>query len=242
MSAAFKSKLSSTHKFVLVALCDNANDQGECYPSMSMLCEKTSLSERTVQGSISYLEANKFLKRDMRKGRSTYYFIADPRNWCAPAADAPPQEMHPSPADCAPPPPQILRDTPAAPAPITINEPSVEPSVNHQKAKAFVLPDCIPVDAWNAYLEMRKKKRKEPTDYARDLVVAELMKINRAGQDVRSALNASIKNGWTDVYAPKNEIRQVSAQTTNLAAAQRAANEEAKRRLFGADEGRTIDA
>jgi len=32
MAQAWKSKYGSTAKLVLLALCDNANDQGECYP------------------------------------------------------------------------------------------------------------------------------------------------------------------------------------------------------------------
>jgi len=81
MTAAFRSPIQTTHKFVLVALCDNANDQGECYPSVSMLCEKTSLSDRAVQKSLAYLEEKRFIQRQERYGRSNYYFIADPRTW-----------------------------------------------------------------------------------------------------------------------------------------------------------------
>jgi hypothetical protein len=58
---------------------------------------------------------------------------------------------------------------------------------------------------------MRKKKRKEPTDYARDLVIAELRKLHREGHDLKTVLDNSTKNGWTDVYAPKGGKAQASA-------------------------------
>jgi hypothetical protein len=67
----------------------------------------------------------------------------------------------------------------------------------------FALPDWIPEDAWNGYIEMRRKKRKEPTDRARDLVIKDLARLRTAGHDLEVVLDNSTKNGWTDVYAPK---------------------------------------
>ncbi len=120
MTAAFRSPIQTTHKFVLVALCDNANDQGECYPSVSMLCEKTSLSDRSVQKSLGWLEEKQFIQRRERNGRSTYYFIADPRTWFTPEEYSPPNDVHP---------------TPERGSPITIKEPSLEPSCNQSGRK-----------------------------------------------------------------------------------------------------------
>lgn len=139
MSAAFKSEVGPTPKLVLLALCDSANDQGECYPSVSTLLEKCSLSERAVQGAIAGLEACGYLRREFRNGRSTVYWMTpdrgNPRSTCTPAVAAPPQDVHPTPARGAPPPPQHVHPTPAARAPITINEPSIEPS-GKQKREA----------------------------------------------------------------------------------------------------------
>ena len=56
MSQAFKAKLPSSPKFVLVALCDHANDMGECFPSTSMLAEKCSISARHVFSCLDELE------------------------------------------------------------------------------------------------------------------------------------------------------------------------------------------
>ncbi|MDQ1817262.1 helix-turn-helix domain-containing protein, partial [Massilia sp. CCM 9210] len=75
MTAAWKSPLPSGQKFVLIALCDNANDQGECYPSITTIAYKCSMGERTVQGHITGLEALGIVRREMRRGRSTIYHI-----------------------------------------------------------------------------------------------------------------------------------------------------------------------
>ena len=114
MSAAFAAPVNATQKLVLLALCDCANDQGECYPSVQKLLEKTSLKERAVQAAMAALEEAGYMRREFRNGRSTVY-------WMTPQ---PPHHMHPS-TTC----------TPAPHAPITVTEPSIEPSGN-QKRKA----------------------------------------------------------------------------------------------------------
>jgi len=136
MSIAFKARVSSTQKLVLLALCDSANDSGECYPSIPTLIEKCSLSERAIQGAIGELERLGQLRRELRTGRSTVY-------WMTPNASEPPQQMHPrskctpaanapTPARRAPPPPQQVHPTPAAGSPITIKETSIEPLPNRK--------------------------------------------------------------------------------------------------------------
>jgi DNA-binding transcriptional regulator YhcF (GntR family) len=84
MTLVWKAALPSGRKMVLLALCDNANDQGECYPSVPMLAEKCSMGERTVQQHITDLETDGIVRRAMRGGRSTVYHI-NPRKICTPA-------------------------------------------------------------------------------------------------------------------------------------------------------------
>lgn len=136
MTHAFKAQMKPTQKLVLLAICDSANDQGECYPSVSTLVEKCSASERTVQDCIAGLVREGYLQRVFRNGRSTVYHVTDPRKWRTPADSAPPQILHPTPANPAPPPPQISHPTPANLAPITVNEPSIEPNPKTKRASA----------------------------------------------------------------------------------------------------------
>ena len=56
MTQAFKARIKPTQKLVLLALCDCANDQGECYPSVQTLVEKCSSGERTIQEAVAALE------------------------------------------------------------------------------------------------------------------------------------------------------------------------------------------
>jgi hypothetical protein len=232
MTVAWKSNFSSGKKMVLLALCDNANDQGECFPSISMLSEKCSLSERSVFNHISDLEKNGAIWRENRVGRSTIYHLdpckfctptpADsaphPCKTCTPANSAPMQPLHPTPADSAPPPLQILHPTPADSAPITINEPSIEPSGNHQKKKRevhpFELPDWIPAETWAAFMLVRKAKKAASTDFALGLILKDLTKFKNSGHDPVDILERSIRGGWSDVYEPKQRAIEPGSAAT----------------------------
>ena len=168
MTLAFKARVAPSQKLVLLALCDSANDQGECYPSVPTLMAKSSLSERAVQGAVAALEASGHLHREFRHGRSTVY-------WMTPAADAPPQRLPPAsraptPADAAPPPPQMLHPTPANGAPITIIESSVEPSPKRKAVRGVKADAPGFAEFWAAYPRKvaRDKAAKSFADIAPD--------------------------------------------------------------------------
>jgi len=56
MSIAWDTPLKGADKLILLALCDFANDEGVCYPSISTIAKKSTSSERTVSYAIKTLE------------------------------------------------------------------------------------------------------------------------------------------------------------------------------------------
>ena len=66
---------------------------------------------------------------------------------------------------------------------------------------AVCLPDWMPVETWNAFLDMRKKIKKPATDYAVKLLIGKLTKFRDQGQDIQMVLEKSITAGWQDVFA-----------------------------------------
>lgn len=196
--------MSPAQKSVLISLADQANDDGYCWPSVGTIAKRTCLSERAVQGAIKWLQSVKLMTANERNGTSSVYRLT-------PAAYAPPQEMRPADAaprgaGNAPPPPQMLRPTPADAAP----KPSMNRQLNRKEPKdtradatGFVLPDWIPADAWAAFMETRKTKKAKSTAYALGLIVKSLEAFKADGHDPLAILNASIKAGWSDVYPPK---------------------------------------
>jgi len=106
-----------------------------------------------------------------------------------------------------------VKETVSEPITITITEAITEAITGTgDKTKAaaqapFVLPDWIPVDAWAAFMEVRKSKKAKNTDYALSLLVKAMEKIKGDGLDPLEALNNSIKAGWSDVYPPKGNTK-----------------------------------
>lgn len=70
-------------KFVLIAMADNATDEGYCFPSMATIAKKCSISRRSVMRSINELAALGYLKSENRfheSGRKTsneYWIILE---------------------------------------------------------------------------------------------------------------------------------------------------------------------
>ena len=109
-------------RFVLLAIADYANDEGECWPSIAGICRKTCMSERGVQTIIRRLQADGWLDIETGKGRRNcnLYTVKNPaphapRTTCAPHMDA--QTPH------------MDAESPAPHAP--------EPSYNHQEPSLF---------------------------------------------------------------------------------------------------------
>ena len=67
--------LSATDKIVYVALCAFANKDGTCYPRRSTLAEYTSLSTRSITGSIAKLCEFGIISQVLRSGTSALYRV-----------------------------------------------------------------------------------------------------------------------------------------------------------------------
>lgn len=67
--------LSHTAKLVLLALADNANDAGVCWPSIPKVANRCSLDERTVFRAIAMLEGGGHVTTEARPGKSTIYRV-----------------------------------------------------------------------------------------------------------------------------------------------------------------------
>lgn len=162
MCAAFDADIPATQKLVLLALCDNANDQGQCFPSISLLERKCSLSDRAVQSSVSWLEKHGYLSRQMRTGRATLYVIT-------PEAGSPPNDVHPR--TIFTPPPNDVHPTPERGSPLTIRE----PSSNRQKRKGTLLNVEQLPDEWALFAREKRPdlNPREVFDSFRDYWIAQ---------------------------------------------------------------------
>ncbi len=197
MSQAWKTSLPTTKKIVLLALCDNANDQGECYPSISTIAEKCSLTERAVFLAIKFLEKEGILRRENRNGRSTIYHI-NPCISFTPEQCSHLNDIHHTPERRSPAPLNIVHPTHEQRSPITINEPSIETSINHQAKKSVSKnqvqkPDGVDQSVWDDFLILRKSKKAPLTSTALRMLLSEVAK---SGKSTNDALMVCCQRGW----------------------------------------------
>ncbi len=81
---------------------------------------------------------------------------------------------------------------------------------------AFELPDWIPLETWNAFIDMRKRIKKPATDFAKKLIIGKLEKFKSQGQDIVAILEKSITSGWQDVFELK-ENKTFAQQAADIA-------------------------
>ena len=72
-----------------------------------------------------------------------------------------------------------------------------------RKCNGFELPDWVPAEQWNAWVETRTKARKAPTDFAKRLAVAKLEALKVDGHHPAAVLAQSAFNGWSGLFAVK---------------------------------------
>lgn len=89
-------------------------------------------------------------------------------------------------------------------SPVDRGRANAEADTEALKKTSASLPDWLPKEAWDGYMEARKKAKKPTTDRAKKLLIAKLEGFKDAGYDVAAALDASTEAGWSSVYEPKN--------------------------------------
>ncbi len=165
MGMAFKTGIPRGQRFVLVKLCDCANDEGLCYPSQETLAEDTGFAATAVRQHIKWLKEHNFIKSARRQSgrerKSDIYRInvallekcyaeaakrkavRQAKMWEEPLdyepSDYEPSDYEPSdyePSDFDAKNHQILSDEPSDFDGSLYEEPSVEPSVEPSELNA----------------------------------------------------------------------------------------------------------
>lgn len=77
-------------------------------------------------------------------------------------------------------------------------------AISHKKAiQEEVLPEWLPADRWQDFIDHRKAIRKAMTAKARERMLRHLAALKAKGHDVLALMDIAIRSGWQDVYEPK---------------------------------------
>lgn len=199
LAYAFDARVNNPlRKLVLLKLCDNANDSGECWPSFQHIADQCEISRRSAINHIQALIDCGFLVSEARfkSGEQTtnMYKINKDALLGGSAGAAPPSESP------APPPVQELHPPSAGAAPRTVIEPSNR-TVKESKPSAGKLDysvwgDFIDQQLLNDWLIVRKTKRAAVTQTVLDTTALEFKKASGFGYTVNDCLRCWVSAGW----------------------------------------------
>ncbi len=159
------------------------------------------VSARDQQDKVSWLlstffvlneDATHWINNRCEEGIAEYYDFIDSKKRAGKASAAKRLNNKTSTPD-----EQVLVDSSTYVQPTTNHYPL---TTNHKTKDDFVYPDWLPLETWDAFLKMRKRIKKPPTDYAIKLLINKLDKYRLAGQDIQAILERSITSGWQDLY------------------------------------------
>jgi hypothetical protein len=175
----------STAKFVLLALADHCNDEGEgAYPGVKRICKKTSMSTQTVCNALNALRHNGYTTLE---GKSK----ADTNNYTINLSKFQPLGFQPIESDDSN---GKNREIPAARV-----KPSVKPSVNREREKAplnfsqMTIPQARKVPALKMYTDATGWF---PADILWEQVDEIITKNNLTVEKIRAAALAWVGKGY----------------------------------------------
>lgn len=77
---------------------------------------------------------------------------------------------------------------------------------NKDIGENFKIPDWIPIEAWQGFLDMRKSIKKPlRTERQNILIINKLGELKKQGENIEGVLNQSTMNSWQSVYAVKDK-------------------------------------
>lgn len=205
MAIVWPLQMPAVPKSVLVSLADNANDAGECWPSIETIATRTCVHRATVIRAITLLEQLGHVSADRSNGRHTRYLIhpadAKPVALCDPSQSATGSTAQPvaerDPSHCA------TNQSQSATQPVAQSDSNrKEPSrtvkkKEHSDEYDFSSWPCKPDEQIFAdWLIVRKKKRAPLTVTAMRSMGAELHKAVELGFSVDGALAECVSRNW----------------------------------------------
>lgn len=225
---AKKQRVSPTQKLVLLVLADCADSDGLAFPSMSYLEEVTGLSDKAIRNAKKAMISAGFLVKegwmrlnDIRLAMTDISEKTEPRSVKperhsrkteprSASQKTEPRSVMTEPASIETEPRSAVPEPPIT----TNNHHTLIPPTPQPKKSAaskskpvqtkIDLPDWIPVEAWDGWLEMRRNELKKPAGRrAQELAVKKLARLRDQGHDPEAVLDQSTMANWQGLFPVK---------------------------------------
>lgn len=256
------SNLDPPAKLVLLALADRANNQGKAWPSMTTIQKNTGLDQRTVRKAIMRLQQRKLIidtgERTGKTARVVVYqmpFQKEPGNGGknahinggknAPIRTEKSEENHMT---------RPVETKEAAKSEIG-NRYKFVPrtiriiNIHNARAREEVdpsLPEWLPQDSWDDWIEHRKTIGHPVSDSAQRAVIRMIDRLRQDGHDPGEMIDHSIIHGWRGIFPTKKSpatggISSGAAQTNTQDKKDDQANKRNYTKLSAAERARDAE-
>lgn len=207
---------------VMLAIGDFSDDDGWCFPDFETLAKKARVSTKSVQRLVLKAEADGYLECTRGKHHVKTEFTVLHRNF---PTDPPVlksdnlstldkvQTGHLVPPNRTSGPSKVDKCGGA------IRKIRHEPSENHQdQPKPSALPVWIPKEAWDGYMDVRKRMKIPTPPRSVTMLVNKLEQFRSEGHDPAALLDAAAVAGWRSVFPPRENGngRRAAAPQLNL--------------------------
>lgn len=203
----------ASDKLVLIALADRHNtEHNVCWPSLAWLADFCCLDRKTVISCLDRLEQSGMIadtgRRVGKTGQVKVYSLAitGPENM-VPKAE---------PLGCKSPTFSGKESQKRNPKPIKepVTRLVAKATKSAREKTPFPdIPEWMPLDAWNGFLEMRKASGKKPTARAVELLIAKLDRLRADGNDPGEVLDQSTERNWQGLFEVKGNGRDANNRT-----------------------------
>lgn len=184
--------INSTQKAILIALADRANEEHQCWPSYSDICERSCCTRNALAHALKVFEEKGLVSRQQRHNKSTIYTLRLASTQLD--TDLTGTELKIDAGTELTTSRGIEFDT------LTIKEPSKEPPKG--KRSGYQPPEEVDAEVWKDWVEYRKKFKGPTTDRSLAIVANKLKPLSHAEQ--RRCVDMAIECGWKSVF-PKQE-------------------------------------
>ncbi|HEX7113745.1 MAG TPA: helix-turn-helix domain-containing protein [Steroidobacter sp.] len=205
ISWALKQRIAkSSEKFVLVVLCNYADEQGICYPSITALCADTGQNRKTVIANLKSLTASGRIRDTGRRAGSTGQIVVYQINSTDNGSVEESQNRNSSENGTVPffPPKSTVFSTKES------QKRDTDPSRNHKgtvnRAESNIeLHETLPRDTWEEWIAHRRERRWPLSPRALKPQLKLLAKYDTETQ--REIIETSMQAGWQGLFPPKGK-------------------------------------
>jgi len=202
-------------KLVLLALCDYANNEKECWPSIIGVANKCEMSRSTVIRHIESLRKRGFLKKKKSIGSNNRYSIKLPEcqsDTSITEEQVSERNQYQSATSIREIPTSVTEELPL------VSEWNTNKSINKPITNQYKeLPHFIDKPLWDDFILMRNKLKCIPSERALNTILNNLCKWeNETKGNANMAILKAIEHSWKTVYKPKHQSNFKNGQADNI--------------------------